>query len=177
MLRCQLTLHTREPEVRSSWLGKRSIQLFLPVNAVTTLGQAELDVLLAAGLARSLCARKPAYRLGRFLLAGVALMACITLTLLWMHHVPLPAFSLVIALCAGVVWGWHRQARAIAFRADTLMVLWLGRGHVCSGLHALADRSRSPRRRRWGEPSLAERIERVCGTRAETREDTLTLVR
>jgi hypothetical protein len=178
MLRCQLTLHTCEPEVRSSWLGKRSIiRLFLPVDAVTTLGQAELDVLLAAGLARALCARKPAYKLGRFLLAGAALMACIMQILLWMHHIPLPGFSLVIALCAGVVWGWHRQARSIAFRADTLMVLWLGRGHVCSGLHALADRSQAPRRKRWGEPSLAERIERVCGTHAETRENSLTLVR
>ncbi|HTK08192.1 MAG TPA: hypothetical protein VL485_13555 [Ktedonobacteraceae bacterium] len=176
-LHCQLTLHTHEPEVRSSWPGKCSIQLFLPVNTVTTLGQAELDVLLATGLARSLCARKLAYRLGRLLLAGVALMACIMLALFWMRHVPLPGFSLVIALWAGVMWGWHRQACAIAFRADTLMVLWLGRGHICTGLHALADRSRSPRRRRWGEPSLAERIERVCGTRTETREDALTLVR
>ncbi len=42
--------------------------------------------------------------------------------------------------------------------------------------HSLTERSRTPRRRRWGEPSLMERIERVCGTGVETRENRLTLV-
>ena len=71
---------------------------------------------------------------------------------------------------------WQRQARSLAFRADTLMVRWLGRGPACSGLHALAERSQAPRRRRWGEPSLVERIERVCRAGVETRENRLTLV-
>lgn len=176
MLRCSVEPQVHEPAVRSSWFGRHKILLKLPLNAVTTMGQAELDVLLATGLARSIGARKPAYMLGRFLLAGVVLIACLTLILFWMHHLPLVGFPLAIALCASVVWLLHMQARSIAFHADTLMVLWLGRGHVCSGLHALADRSRTPRRRRWGEPSLAERIERVCGTRVEARENQFTLV-
>ena len=71
---------------------------------------------------------------------------------------------------------WQRQARSLAFRADTLMVRWLGRGPACSGLHALAERSQAPRRRRWGEPSLVERIERVCRAGVEARENRLTLV-
>lgn len=65
---------------------------------------------------------------------------------------------------------------------------WLMRILYCHGLdmmekqeidrrpHFLAERSRTSRRRRWGEPSLVERIERVCGTGVETRENRLTLV-
>jgi hypothetical protein len=176
MLRCSLKPQIHDPAVRGSWFGRYKILLKLPLNAVTMMGQAELDVLLATGLARSISARKPAYVLGRFLLTGVVLIACLTLILFWMHHLPLVGFPLAIVLCASVVWFLHMQARSIAFHADTLMVLWLGRGYVCSGLHALADHSRTPRRRRWGEPSLAERIERLCGTRVEARENQLTLV-
>jgi hypothetical protein len=176
MLRCSLKPHVREPAVRGSWVGRRKIRLILPLNAVAAMEQAELDVLLATGLARSIGARKPIYTLGRLLLSGVVLIASIALILSWMHHVALVGFPLAIALCAMVVWLLQMQARSIAFHADTLMVLWLGRGHVCSGLHTLADHSRTPRRRRWGEPSLMERIERVCGTRVETRDNQLTLV-
>jgi DNA-directed RNA polymerase specialized sigma24 family protein len=39
--------------------------------------------------------------------------------------------------------------------------------------HSLTERSRTPRRRRWGEPSLIERIERVCGTGVEERRESL----
>ncbi|HYU74807.1 MAG TPA: hypothetical protein VEL31_19230 [Ktedonobacteraceae bacterium] len=176
MLGCRLMPQGSEPVVQSSWLGRHTIRLLLPVNAVTTMGQTELDVLLATGLARSMCARKPTYTLGRLLLASVVLLAGLTLTLFWMHHVPLIGFPIATALCASVTWLLHTQARSIAFHADTLMVLWLGREQVCSGLHALADRSRTPGRRRWGEPSLVERIERVCGTRVEAKENQLTLV-
>jgi hypothetical protein len=165
-----------EPVVRSSCLGRRKIRLLLPLHAVTTMGRAELDVLLATGLARSMCARNPVYTLGRRLLASVVLLVCITLTLFWTHHLPLVGIPIAIVLYAIVAWLLHMQARSIAFHADTLIVLWLGRGHVCSGLHALADRGRTPRRRRWGEPSLAERIERVCGTQVDSRDNQLTLV-
>ncbi|HEX9134175.1 MAG TPA: hypothetical protein VF844_17935 [Ktedonobacteraceae bacterium] len=176
MLRCSLKPHVREPAVRGSWFGRRKIRLILPLSSVATMEQPELEILLAAGLARSIGTRKPIYMAGRLLLAGVVLIASIALILSWMHHVALVGFALAIALWAMVVWLLHIQARSIAFHADTLMVLWLGRGRVCSGLHALADHSRTPRRRRWGEPSLAERIERVCGTRVEARENQLTLV-
>jgi hypothetical protein len=65
----------------------------------------------------------------------------------------------------------------MAFRADELMVRWLGRSRVCQGLHILAGRRRTHRYRVWGEPSLDERIERVCGTRVEIEDERLTLVR
>lgn len=177
MLRCSLNPRVHELSVRGSRLGRRKIRLILPFNAVTTIGQAELDILLATGLARSMCARKPTYMLGRLLLASIVLIAGITLILFWMHNLPLVGFPIAIGLCASVAWLLNAQARSLAFHADTLIVLWLGRGHVCSGLHALADRSRTPRRRGWGEPSLTERIERVCGTQVETSDNQLTLVR
>jgi len=176
MLRCSLQSHIHEPVVRNSWLGKRKIRLLLPLNAGITMGQAELDVLLATGLARSIYARKPAYILVRLLLASVVLLASITLTLLWAHRLLFIGIPIAIMLYASVPWLLNLQARSIAFHADTLTVLWLGRNHVCSGLHSLADRSRTPQRSRWGEPSLAERIERVCGTRTEDRNNQLTLV-
>lgn len=177
MLRCSLKPQMHEAAVRSSWLGRRKVLLLLPLNAAIMMRPAELDVLLATGLARSIGSRKPAYILGRLLLAGIVLIAALGLILFWMHHLPFVGFPLAIALCAGVVWFLHVQARSIAFHADTLIVRWLGRERVCSGLHGLADRSRTPSRRRWGEPSLTERIERVCGTtRVEARENQLTLV-
>ncbi len=176
MLRCSLKPGIHEPAVHSSWFGRHTIRLVLPLNARTTMGQSELDVLLATGLARSIGARKRAYKLGRLLLVGVVLTACIELILFWIRHLPLIGLPIAVALCASVVLLLHLQARSLAFHADRLIVRWLGREHVCSGLHALADRSRTPRRGRWGEPSLMERIERVCGTRVETRENQLTLV-
>ena len=176
MLRYTSEPRIHEPTVRSSWLGRHKIRLLLPLNTLLTMGQAELDVLLATGLARSIGARKPKYMFGRLLLVGVLLIACLTLILLWLHHMPLVGFPVALLLFASVIWLWNLQARSLAFHADTLIVFWLGRNHVCSGLHALADRSRSPERGRWSEPSLAKRIERVCGTRVETQSNQLTLV-
>jgi hypothetical protein len=176
MLQCSMKLQAHEPTVRASWIGKHKIRLILPLNAVTTMEKAELDVLLATGLARSICARKPVYTLGRLLLASMVLIASIVLISSWMHDIPLVGFPIAIALYVSVAWLMHMQARSIAFHADTLMVLWLGRGHVCNGLHALADHSRTPRRSRWGEPSLAERIKRICGTRVQVKDNQLTLV-
>ncbi len=176
MLHCSMKPQDHEPAVHTSWFGRRKIRLVLPLTAVTTMKQTELEVLLATGLARSICARKPIYVLGRLLLASVVPIASLVLILSWTHHVPFVGFLVTIALCVSVVWLIHTQARSIAFHADVLMVLWLGRGHVCNGLHALADHSRTPRRRRWGEPSLAERIKRVCGTRVEIKDNQLTLV-
>jgi hypothetical protein len=176
MLRYSLKPHAHEPVVRGSWLGKRIIRLTLPLAAVTTIGQDEFDVLLATGLARSIGVRQANYTLGRLLLAGVVLLACLTLFVCWMHHVLLVGIPLALALCVVVVLCWQWQARSLAFHADTLMVRWLGRRAACRGLHDLAGHSRAPQRRRWGEPSLAERIERVCGTGVEARENQLTLV-
>lgn len=176
MLHYRLKPHISEPAVHGSWSGKRKFRLLLPSNAATSMGQAELDVLLATGLARSIVTRKLKYTFGRLLLASVLLIACLTFTLFWMHHIPFVGFLAAMPLCAGIIWLSHIQARSLAFHADTLIVQWLGRNRICSGLHALADRSQAPGRRRWSEPSLAERIERVCGTRVETRSNQLTLV-
>lgn len=176
MLRYRLAPRVHEPAVRGSWLGRRTIRLTLPLRAVTSMERDELDVLLATGLARSICARKLASTLTHFLLAGIGLLAVVSLIVCWMHHLPLVGVPVALALWAVVVWCWHAQARTSAFRADILMVRWLGRGPACSGLHALEERSRAPRRRRWGEPSLAERIERICGTGVEDRDNRLTLV-
>lgn len=176
MLRCSIKSKGHEPAVRTSGLGKHKIRLVLPLSAVTTMEQAELNVLLATGLARSICTRKPIYTLGRLLLASTMLIASIVLIMSWMQHVLLVGIPLAIVLYALVVWLLDIQARSIVFHADTLTVLWLGRSHVCSGLHALADHSRRPRHRRWGEPSLEERIKRVCGTRVDVKDNELTLV-
>lgn len=173
VLRYRLALRVHGPVVRGSWLGKRTVRLTLPQ---ATIGQGELDVLLATGLARSINARQANYTLGRLLLASVVLLACLALFVCWLYHVLIAGIPPALALCAVVAWCWQRQARSLAFHADTLMVRWLGRGPACRGLHALAGHSRAPRRRRWGEPSLAERIERVCGTGVEASEDQLTLV-
>jgi hypothetical protein len=176
MLRYRLVPRSHEPVVRGSWLGRPTIRLTLPLDAVTSMGRDELDVLLATGLARSICAHKPASMLTRFLLVGTGLLAGVLFIVCWMHHLPLVGAPVALSLWAVVAWRWQAQARSIAFRADSLMVRWLGRGPACSGLHALAEHSRASRRRRWGEPSLAERIERVCGTGVEARENRLTLV-
>lgn len=175
-LRCFLEPRRREPAVRVSWPGRRGIRLLLSVQALTTMGQVELDILLATGLARSVGARRPAYRLGQFLPVALLLLACAALVLFWLHHMPLVGFPVALLLCAGAAFLWHFQARSLAFYADRLIIRWLGRSRACSGLHALADRSRTPGRRRWGEPSLEERIERVCGSGVETRSNQLTLV-
>ena len=133
--------------------------------------QSELDVLLATGLARYLCTRKPAYAVSRLLLSSVIPLACIILFLLWMYALPyyvLPiAIVLSLLLCAVALWLLHKQGRRMAIRADELMVQWLGRGRACEGLHALAHRTDRPSRAHWSEPSLEERIARVCGTRVK----------
>jgi hypothetical protein len=104
------------------------------------------------------------------LLAGLVLIVC------WLDQLPLVGVLIALALSALAVWAWQRQARAIVFHADTLVVRWLGRSLVCRGSYGLAERSRTPEQRRWGEPSLLERIERVCGTSIEARDDQVTLV-
>jgi len=176
VLRYRMKARAHSPVVHGSWLGKRTVRLTLPLAAVSTIEQDELDVLLATGLARSSGVRQANYTLGRLLLAGVMLLACLTLFVCWMHQVLLAGIPPSLALCAVVAWCWQRQTRSLAFHADTLMVRWLGRQTACRGLHDLADHSRAPRLRKWGEPSLAERIERVCGAGKEAGENQLTLV-
>jgi hypothetical protein len=140
-----------------------------------------LDVVLATGLVRFLSMRRPGYILPRLLLFGVVLFAYVMLILSYLKGIPLNILLIAIGLCIVlsmvVLWIVGGQRRAMAVRADSLMVQWLGRGRACQGLHALADRSRAPSRRRWGELSLTERIGRVCGTQVQLEQEHLTLVR
>ena len=181
MLACAYKPRLRQPQVRVMLLAKRKIRLKLPMDPAA-LEPAELDVLLATGLARYLHMRRPAYAIKRFL--GYSLLLLVWAVVVWWFWHPLMprfvlpiAIMLCIALYAVVLWQLHKQARRMALQADTLMVLWLGRGHVCRGLHALEKRSRNSSRRRWGELSLAERIAHVCGTEAPMQHERLTLVR
>lgn len=84
-------------------------------------------------------------------------------------------FPIVVIPCIPLLL--HMQGRKLAFRADSLIVLWIGRERACQGLHALAARTSRSSQRAWGEPSLVERIHRVCGTRVAVEEERLTLVR
>jgi hypothetical protein len=174
LLHCSFNAHV--PTVRVSALGRYRIKLLLPSSAEGAIGPPELDVLVATGLARYLYTRKPVYAVVRVLLIITVLLAsAVSILLFWTQKQPLAAFPVVILLCAlGLL---HIQGRSLAFHADTLIVLWLGRTRACQGLHALADQNRSPRRVRWGEPSLTERIGRVCGTRVAVEDERLTLVR
>jgi hypothetical protein len=144
---------------------------------VLAMEQPLLDVLLATGMTRLLYARKMSYMLGTLLLLCLALLAAVACLMLWLQdRIPLPAFLIAIGLWTlmGVVQ--HMRGRRLALRADDLMVQWLGRTRACQGLHMLAAHSHRARPG-WQEPSLAERIARVCGTRVEAEEEHLTLVR
>ncbi len=174
LLRC--SFNARMPTVRVSALGRHRIKLSLPSSAEGAIGPPGLDVLVATGLARYLYTRKPVYAIVCVLLIiAVLLASAVSILLFWMQKQLFVVFPIAILLC--VLGLLHIQGRDLAFRADTLMVLWLGRTRACQGLHALADQSRSPRHARWGEPSVTERIGRVCGTRVAIDDERLTLVR
>lgn len=181
MLHCTIRPHTRVPLVHVSLLRGRHIRLQLPSPIEETIESPMLDVLLATGLARFLSMRRPAYILPRLLLFSIIPFACIALILLRFAGFALPilliAIGLYIVLSIGALFFLDRQRRAMAARADYLMVQWLGRGRACRGLHALADRHGAPSRRRLGELSLTERIGRVCGTQVPLEQERLTLVK
>lgn len=175
LLQCSFNARVRVPYVRLSALGRPKIKLILPPVAETLIGQPELDVLVATGLARYLYACNPTHIVVRVLIAIALLLASVASILFLTQGLLIAILPIAILPCALCLL--HMQERMLAFRADALVVRWLGRARTCQGLHALADRSRSPRRRKWGEPSLAERIERVCGTYVAVEDERLTLVR
>jgi len=181
MLSCSMRPHIRVPGVRVFLLGRRKIRLTLPSDTARSLDPPELDVLLTTGLARYECMRKPAYTLRRLLLSSIIPCACVALALVWLYGLLRFVFPIALLLCCALcvitLWLLHVQGRNMAIRADGLMVLWLGRGRACQGLHALADRSRTPSRKRWADLSLVERIGRVCGTQVRVEDQRLTLVR
>jgi hypothetical protein len=171
----QCSLNTRAPIVRVSTLGRQKIKLVLPSFAEEAIEQPALDVLVAAGLARYLYARKPEHIITRVLMLLAVLLAFTALLMFWRQNHLVIVFPIVVIPCIPLLL--HIQGRKLAFRADSLIVLWLGRERACRGLHALAARTSRSSRRAWGEPSLVERIHRVCGTRVAVEEERLTLVR
>ena len=73
----------------------------------------------------------------RLLLFSIIPFACIALVLLRFAGFTLPILLIAIGLCVilsiGAIFLLDRQRRAMAARADNLMVQWLGRGRACRG--------------------------------------------
>lgn len=180
-LHCTFKSKAHIPVVHISPLDRRNMKLVLPSMMRGTMSQAELDVLLATGLARYVCMRRSRYALVGLLLLIIALLVGVATVMFstgtLRDMIILIAIVLGALLCLALL-GWSNRARRrLAFRADELMVTWLGRGYVCQGLHALANSLHASRHQGWGEPSLDERIERVCGTRVRVEDPRLTMVR
>ena len=163
--------------MRVSPLGRYTIKLVLPLDTAQALGPSELEVVLSSGIARLHYIRKPASILLRLLFISTVLLSCIALILFSTHKSPIAILLIAMMLYGVVAWLLHQWTRRYTFQADALVVQWLGRSRTCQGLHALANRSRSRYTGRWGEPSLAERIKRVCGMQVPIENDRLTLVR
>jgi hypothetical protein len=178
ILRYSLKARRRTPVVCASSIGGPRIKLTLPLQP---LEPPELDVLLATGLARLYCMSRPAYALKRLILLGIEPMAMLVYIVFWLRGLSsqfLPiAIVLLILVGLGVAGSLQVVKRSIAMQADVLMVQWIGRSRACSGLHLLAGRARTARRSRWGEPTLEERIARVCGTQVTVEHERLTMVR
>lgn len=186
MLACRYTTtrarlyKVQQPNMRVSLMRRRPLRLTLPTH--TDIKAVELDVLLASGLARYKEMRRPGsllvYGLSMGTIAGLFIWAMASLFLqrlsLFTRFFEVLACTLLIGT---ILWLLNIHARMLAKRSDTRMVSWIGRFRACQGLHALADRSRVPSRRRWGELSLTERIAHICGSHVDTREERLTLVK
>jgi hypothetical protein len=182
MLHCTYKKQVQIPSVRVSYWGKRKIHLILPATMTRSLEPEELNVLLAAGLAKHLLLieRRLPFGLVRMLTIWTCLLALIVLDLDGRQQSMVITFPIATILIVVIFWVLvltHLQGRALAFRVDALMVQWLGRDRVCQGLHALVRRSRRPQRKGFGRVSFDERIERVCGTRVAAQSERLTLVR
>lgn len=175
-VRCTFKKRLRGPAVHVSPFRKRPlIKLLLPVDAERSLGHSGLDILLASGLARYQLAKNAL--LIYLLLAGFIGLGATAAIFSELHQRPIIALLIVIIGGLALAVILDRRRRQICYVADELAVLWVGRGRMCEGLHVLAQYTRAPQRRRWGEPSLHERIARVCGTRVENMHERLTMVR
>ncbi len=180
MLHCSFKARVRMPKVQTRLVGRRKIKLTLPAQELRSIEAPELDVLLATGLTRLFCMRKRAYAMQRFLVLSIEPLALMVLVMFfWLRGLPAQAIPIAITLCVllglTVVWCLHLLRKRMAISADTLMVQWIGRSRACQGLHLLAGRGKETRS--WGEPTLTERIARVCGTQVAVEDERLTLVR
>jgi hypothetical protein len=175
MLYARFKMHLRQPGVYVPLL-RNNLLLILPSAPNITEDRAALDVLLTVGLARYLLTREWRYRWIYLLMLFLLLADGTTLVLTNFYQqwiILLITFIATVSLVPMLYW--HQRRRAL--QADMLAVRWLGRSRMCRGLHKLADYSHVPCRRRWSEPSLAERIERVCGPRVETCDERVTMAR
>jgi len=179
MLRCSFKARVRIPKVQTRLMGRHNIKLTLPAQELRSIEPPELDVLLATGLTRLFCMRKRAYILQRFLVLCIEPLALMALVVIWLRGLPAQAIPIAIMLCVllgvAVVRYLHMLRKGMAISADTLMVQWIGRSRACQGLHLLAGRGKATGG--WDEPTLAERIARVCGTQVAVEDERLTMVR
>jgi len=175
LLHCTFKRKLRTPAVYVSALRKQPIRLLLPTNAERSLPTAGLNVLLATGVARYQLLKK-ALLIYLLLTGFVTIGTCAALFYAW-HHQPFISILIVVIGGPGLLFLLDRRKRQVCYAADALTVLWIGRTRMCEGLHALAGFTRPPHRIRRGEPSLAARIARVCGTRVESGNERLTMVR
>jgi len=180
-IQCTFKPRVDVPFVSISLFKKRAIRLILPAQERLPLSQAELDVLLASGVARYKYRHQATY-VTRLLLSTLLLpLLAIALILVYWRSIPTPvALSLIGSLWILSIlffWRLNYQARRTARRADALVVQWIGREQMCRGLHALAARSHAPFRKRWGELSLDERIHVICHTPVVVEDERFTLVR
>lgn len=175
-LRLRLRRRPVQPRVETAVLGRGRINLVLPREKWQALSKAELEMLLAAGLARCSGVSRPLYLLPRALFAMSLLFVLAALPFTSVDRRAVWIFLIAFACCmvSGSLLVW--QQRLQAFRGDTIAVEWLGRERVCQALHLLAERGQPERRPTWGEPSLVERIARVCGTPITNKDKRLTLV-
>ncbi len=182
-IRCRFKRRVDVPFVSVSVFKKRAIRLTLPIQGRLSLGQAELDVLLASGLARYKYTHQTTYVVTQLLLSTLLLFSLLAIALvlvIWRNvsaPVVLAAFGNIGIFSVAFFWFLGSQARRIVRQADMLVVQWIGREQTCQGLHALAARSHAPSRKRWGELSLDERIHAICYTPAAIEDERFTLVR
>lgn len=177
-LRCAFS-RSLPPRVSAGVLGRRSVRLVLPSENWQALRKAELDMLLAAGLARCSSAARPLFVLPGVLFAVSLLLVLAVLPFTSVDRRAAWILLAAVACCllSGSMLVW--QQRVLAFRADRLAVQWLGRERVCLGLHQLAEHVQPGRWPAWpglAEPSLHARIARVCGTPLPRKDRDLTLV-
>lgn len=182
-VQCHFSSRVVVPSVHISTLSGRAIRLDLPTQRERSLSQAELDVLLASGLARYKFIRLPAYRRRRLLLFApflLLLLTTIVVTRYWHNAATGGLLFLLVCSCLlglATLRLLSIHARKMAQRADELVVQWLGREHMCQGLHALAARNHGPFHRIWGDLSLDERINNICHTHVALEAEHFTLVR
>lgn len=175
-LYCHFSSRRVQPRVRGVPPGRRQVRLILPARSWQLLQAVELEVLLAIGLARVAEASRALYLCSRALFIGSLLLTLALLPFAGTDRRYLGICCLAFACCVAGLCLICWQERAQAFRGDLLAVQWLGRERVCRGLHLLAGHGCPGRSPAWGEPSLDERIARICGSSAKTKDEHLTLV-